>query len=101
MKARNLDAQLPPIAGVGQRNMAQVELYVEIGVFNPLGPVEAAGNFHQARAEQGVLAKAAFEGRDNLFEAHESARCRRWVINAHTANMLRRICLFEIEKSRI
>src|SRR6056297_583678 len=101
MQARHLDAKLSPVSRFWQGDMAQVKLDVEIGVLDPVGSVEAARYFYQACAKQRQVSQAAFETGDHVLEAHETARRRGWIVDAQAANVLRRVCLFQIDECRI
>ena len=41
--ARDLDAQLAPVAGLGERDVTDVVLEVEVGIIDPVRHVQSAG----------------------------------------------------------
>ena len=48
---RHLDAQLAPVAGLRQGDVADVELEVEVGILDPVRVVEVERHPHQPLAE--------------------------------------------------
>ena len=97
----DLDAELAPVAGLGQCDVAQVELHVEIGVFYPVGPIHAAGHFYQPRAKQRQAIQTLLEIGDHLLEANEATRGSRGIVDAQPADMLGRIGLFEVDECAV
>ena len=72
--ARGENAQLPPVAGFGQGDVAHVVLEVKIRVFHPVGSAEAVGNKSQFATENRRQMQAVFQQGENLLEAHLAAR---------------------------
>ena len=101
VQPRHLDAQLAPVAGRGQGDVAQVEFHVKIGVLDPVGSVESAGHLDDSGAKQWHSAQAALKAGDNILEAHKAAGCCRWVVNSKSADMLRRVGLLQIDKGGV
>ena len=97
----DLDAQLAPVPRLGQGDVPQVELHVEIGVFYPVGAIQATGYFNQTGAEQGLLGQAALKPGDYVLEADKTAGSRRGVINAQSTHVLGGVGLLEIDKCRV
>ena len=51
MQPRDLDAQLPPVAGLGQRDVTDVIFHVEIGILDPVRMIEVERHTHQPLAK--------------------------------------------------
>ena len=75
-----------------------MELHVEIGVFHPVRPVQSTRDLHEAGAEQGLPVQASLEAGDDILEADEASGSRGGVINTHTAHMLWRIGLLQVDE---
>ena len=98
MQACNLNAQLAPVTGLGQSDMSKVELHVKIGVFNPVGPIQAPGHLYDSGAKQWHFAQAPLEAGDDVLEADEATGSCGWVVDSQTAHMLWRVGLLEVDK---
>jgi hypothetical protein len=72
--ARGLDAELAPVAGLGQGDVAHVVFDVEVLVLDPVGIVEVERHAQDLLAEHRQLAEPAFDMGQDLLEAHLAAR---------------------------
>ena len=73
MQPRNLNAQLAPVAGLGQRHVADMIFDVEIGILNPIGVIKVEGYAHQFLAKAARLVQAAFDVTKDILEPDKSA----------------------------
>jgi hypothetical protein len=53
VQSRNLDAELAPVARLGERNVTYMELDIELGVLDPVRPVERERDFTRRRRKCG------------------------------------------------
>jgi hypothetical protein len=72
--ARGLDAELAPVTGLGQGDVAHVVFDVEVLVLDPVGIVEVERHAQDLLAEHRQLAEPAFDMGQDLLEAHLAAR---------------------------
>jgi hypothetical protein len=101
MQAGYLNAQLPPVAGLGQGDVADMIFEVEIRIVDPIGMVEIEGNADQFLAETACLVQAALDMRQYVLEPDEtSRRCRR-IIYPNRPDMHRRVGGIEIDETRV
>ena len=70
MQACQLDKKLAPVAGLGQGDMAHVELNIKVRILNPVGEIHIARHFHQPAAQHGHLVDGLFEALHDVLEAH-------------------------------
>jgi len=101
VQPRHLDTQLPPVAGLGQGNVADVKFEVEIGIVDPIGMVEIEWNADKFLAKAACLVQAAFYVRQYVLEPYEPPGCGRRVIDPDRADMHRRIWGVEIDETGI
>ena len=85
---RRQDAQLAPVAGFGQGDMAHVVFQVELGILHPVGSAQAVGYESQLAPENGRQVQAAFQHRQDLLEAHLAPGGGGLVVDAYAADML-------------
>ena len=76
MQPRDLDHELPPVTRLRERQMADVELDIEIRILDPIRSIHAARHRHQSLAKQFVRIEAAAEVLENILEADLAARRR-------------------------
>ena len=98
VNARRLDAELPPIAGFGQGNMAQVILKIEIRVLDPIGIIEVKRDAHKPLTHGLGQLHPAAEELEDVLEADKAAGGRLRVIDQQTADVHRRIRRFHRHK---
>ena len=72
--ARDLDAELPPIARLGQPRMIKVRLQLKIRVLDPIGMIEVERQTVELALEHRRHIDPAGEMRDDVFEADLPAR---------------------------
>ena len=76
-----LDAELAPVARVGQGDVADVELQIEARVFDPVGVVEVERHPHEAPPEGLGLVEPRLDVLQDPLERHLAARRRRRVVD--------------------
>ena len=101
VQARHLNAELPPVAGLGQGDMADVIFDVEVRVFEPVGMIEAQRHAHDALAERARHMQPRLVVFQNFLEAQNTALDGGLVIDRHTADMHGRVRCFEIQERGI
>ncbi len=101
MQAGNQNTELAPVTRLRKREVPNVEFHVEIGILHPIGAIKIPRHLDEARAKDGVLLESTFEIGNHTLEAHETTRRRRRVVNPHTAHMLRRVGVLQIDKCRV
>ena len=75
LKSSNLNAQLPPVAGLRQRQMANMIFDIETGVFHPVRMVKIKRDADEFLAKAACFIQAAFDVSQDVFEADETTRC--------------------------
>ena len=75
LKSSNLNAQLPPVAGLRQRQMADVIFDIETGVFHPIRMVKIKRDAYQFLAKAACFVQAAFDVSQDVFETDKTTRC--------------------------
>ena len=101
MQPGNQYAKLPPVTGLRQGDVAQVEFDIEVGILYPVRLVVTARHLHKAGTEQRQFVQLLLKTGNNILEADEAAwRCR-WVVDPHPANVLGGGGVLQIDKSRI
>jgi hypothetical protein len=88
---RDLDAELAPVAGLGQRDVADVVLKVEVWVIHPVGHVQTAGQLGQPSPAGGREMQPGVEFGEDAGEGHLAGRSGRWVIDEKHLNLHRRV----------
>ena len=68
--ARGLNAKLPPVARLGQSDVAHVVFQVEIFILYPVGISHIQRHAHHLAAEDGRLVQAAFHMGQHALEPH-------------------------------
>ena len=79
--ARHLDAELAPVAGLRQRDVAHVELDVHLGVLDPVRPVEAHRHGDEAPPEDRRRVEPRLEELEDVLEPDLSAGSRGRVVD--------------------
>ena len=98
MQARDLNAQLPPVTGMRQGDVAHMELDVEIRILEPVGVVQIARHIGQPLAEGACQMQAAFVVPQDFLERQHPAGNRRLVVDGDRADMHWRVLGLEIQK---
>jgi hypothetical protein len=70
MQARNLDAQLPPVAGRGQRYMANMKFRVKRLIADPVWEIGIEGDLNEPLPHKRREMRALRYGLDYAFEAY-------------------------------
>ena len=91
---RGLNAQLPPITGPGQGDMADVIFKIEFVVFNPIGIVEVERHPNQLLAHGLGQLDPAFEMAQDVFEPHKPARRGFRIVDQQRSDVHRRVARF-------
>ena len=81
MDARGLDAELAPVAGLGQGDVADVVFDVEILVLDPGGIIEIERHAQDFFTKVGKPMQPAFKLRQNVLEAYNPAGCGGLIVN--------------------
>ena len=71
MQARGLDAELAPIARLGERDVTHVIFKIEIRVIDPIRVVEAERHVGQLAAEALGQVQALLDEAEDVLEADE------------------------------
>ena len=79
--ARGLNAELAPVAGFGQRDVAHMVFQVELLVVHPVRKVQVQRHAAQLAAQDGQLVQAAGDARQDGLEAHPAAGRRGLVVD--------------------
>ena len=61
VEPRDLDAELAPVAGLGQRDVADVEFDVELGILDPIGMVDVERHADEPLAEAARAGQPLFD----------------------------------------
>ena len=85
--ARCLDAELPPVAGLGQRDVAHVVLEVEVLVVHPVGQIHVQRHTLQLLAKRGQPIEPALDVRQDGLEAQLAAGRRALVVDVHEGHV--------------
>ena len=80
-EAGHLDAQLAPVTGRRQGDVADVELEVEVGILDPVRVVEVERDAHEPLAEDAGLVQPLLDVVEDPLERHPPARRRRRVVD--------------------
>ena len=101
VKAGDLNAELPPVTGLGQRDVTDMILKIEIAILNPVRMIKIKRHPHQFLAETARAAQSPLDKAQYVFESDSPARRRRRIINRDRPNVHRRCGCFEIHETRI
>jgi hypothetical protein len=101
VKARDLDAELPPVAGLGQSDVADMVFDVEIGILDPVRMIHVQRQAYEALAEAARAAQPARDELENVLEAHEAAGRGRGIVDADRADVHRCVRRLEIDEARV
>ena len=84
---RNLDTELSPVTGLGQPDMTDVILEIEVRVVHPVRPMETAGQLGQPPPKDIREMQPGVEFLENPLEGHLAARGGRRVIDQQQLNL--------------
>ena len=101
MQPRDLDAELAPVPGLGQRDVADVELDVELRVLDPIRVIEVERHPHQSLTKRPRAAQPLANEAQDVLEPYEPARRRRGIIDAHGADVHGRVRRLQVDEGRI
>ena len=87
VQARDLDAELPPVAGLGQGEVAQVKIQVELLIVNPVGVVDVCRGALDLLAEYRGRIEAIAHVLLNVLEAHRLVAQVRLVVEVDQADV--------------
>jgi hypothetical protein len=87
MDARDLDAELAPVAGMRQRNVPHVEFDVDVRIFDPVWTVEAERHGDESTAKQRQGVEPRLEKAQDVLEANPALGCRGRVIDAQPGHV--------------
>jgi len=98
VEASRLDAQLAPVAWLGQGDVANVELEVEVAVLDPVRVVEVHRHLHQLLTEDPREVQATLDVLEDPLERHGAVRCRRGVVDRETGDVHGGVRRFEVDE---
>ncbi len=98
---RDGDRQLAAVGGLGQADVADVELEVEVLVLDPVGVVEVQRHAHEAAAEDRRACEAALEVGEDVLEADLAARRGRRVVDRDHAAVGGPVLVVEVHEHRV
>ena len=98
MEASDLDAELAPVTGLGQRDMADVEFKVELRVLDPIGMVEIERHPHQPLAKAARAGQSGTDEVEDILEADETARRCRGIVDGDRADVHRCVRRLQIDE---
>lgn len=101
VQARNLVHQLAPVAWLGQRQVAHVELEIDLRILDPVGPVESQRNHRQAPPEDGRDMQSRAEMPKDVLERDLALGRRRWVVDAERRYVIERVPLLGVEDETV
>ena len=81
MNTGNLNTELAPVSRLRKRDVAKVELNIEIRVGNPIGVIQPHGHFDHAITQGRNFMEAAFKELNNFLKTQYSTIHRRLVVN--------------------
>ena len=87
VQPRQQYAQLAPVAGLGQGDMAHVEFQVEVRILYPVGGVQPQGGPGQFAAKHGGLVQVVAKHLQYLLEAHRPVGHLRLVVEDDGADV--------------
>ena len=101
MEPRDLNAELPPVARLGQCDVADVEFDVEFRVFDPIGIIEIERHAHQPLPETPRATEATLDEAQDILEADEPAGGGGRIIDPDRADMHRGMRCLKIDERRV
>ena len=98
VQARNLDAELAPVARLRQRDVPHVELDVELGILDPPGPIEHPRHRDEPATEMRKALDACREEPQDVLEPHLAAGCGGGVIDPEPGDVHEVVAAFELQE---
>src|SRR5690606_26569059 len=95
------DAELAPVAGLGQGQVADVKLQVEVFILDPVGAVQVEGNLDQLAAKHRRFVDTLFEAVQDVLEADDAVGGGAGVVDQNRADMKGRRGRFVIDEYRV
>ena len=99
MQPRHENAQLAPVAGLRQRDMAHVEFEVEIPILDPVGSIQAKGVVAQLAPEHRRLVKIALENAQDVPEPDLAAGRRGLIVKHDRGDVQRRAVALHLHEA--
>ena len=99
--ARCLDAELAPVAGLRQRDVAHVVLEVEALVLDPVRVVELERHPQQLLAEDRREVQAALDVLQEPLEPDVPAGCRGWVVDVDERDVRVGVSAFGVDETGV
>ncbi len=97
----SLDAELAPVARLGQRDVAHVVLEVELLVLHPVRVIEVGGNPHHLLTEGPGQVQPGLEVGQDALERHRSTGRGGGVVDADRCDVRRRVRPLAVDERRI
>ena len=101
VQPRSLDAELPPVAGLGQCEVAHVVFEVELLVLHPVRMIEVGGNPHHLLTEGPRQMQPGLEVAQDALERHGSIGRGGGVVDADRRDVRRRVRPLAVDERRI
>jgi hypothetical protein len=87
MKPRHLNTELPPVTRLGQPDMTDVILKIEVRVIDPVRPMQTTRQVRQPSPKDIREMQPGFELGENPLEGHLAGRGSRWVVDQKQLNL--------------
>ena len=101
VQAGDLDAELAPVAGLGQRDVSHVELDVGVVGIDPERVVQIERHHGEAAREHRGAVDALAEGAQHILEAHQAVGCRGRIVDEHRPDVHRGVVHLAVEEHRV
>ena len=101
VQARDLYHQLPPVAGLRQRDMADVVFDVDVVIVNPVGAIESPRRFDQPVPEDLDLLHPGLEEIEYRLEAQRTAGRGRRVVDAERRHLHQLVSVIHFKKQAV
>ncbi len=98
MDTGDLDAQLAPVSGLRQRDVAYVELDVDPRVLDPVGAIGRDGHLDEPPAEDRRRVEPRLEETQHVLEAHATLGRRRRIVDGQTSDVHVLVPAFELQE---
>ena len=101
VQPRRLDAELPPVAGARQGDLAHVVFEVELAVLDPVRVIQIRRHADDLLAERSGQVQAGLEVVEHIGERDLAARRGRRVVDADRRDVRRRVWLLAVDERRV
>ena len=98
MQARDLDAELAPVARLRQRDVPHVEFDIELGLLDPPGTIEHPRHGDEPAAKLREALDPRREEPQHVLEPHLAARRGRGIVDPETGDVHVVVAAFELQE---